>query len=97
MGFVIMKGSLQKVGKRNEAGTGTEIRIGREARTGIGTEKGTEIRIVIVTVEIGTVIVIAIEIVVREGSGAEKEMTMIFSEAEIMIGHRISFFVSYYI
>ncbi|XP_011025737.1 PREDICTED: splicing factor U2af large subunit A isoform X2 [Populus euphratica] len=87
VGLVTMRGSLQKVGKKREAETGTEVeigkeietRIGRKARTGI--EIGTETRIVTVIV---TVIVIAIEIAVKGGIEVEIGMMMIITEAETM-------------
>ncbi|XP_034933161.1 splicing factor U2af large subunit A isoform X3 [Populus alba] len=85
VGLVTMRGSLQKVGKKREAETGTEVeigkeietRIGRKARTGI--EIGTETRIVTVIV-----IVIAIEITLKGGIEVEIGMMMIIIEAETM-------------
>lgn len=87
VGLVTMRGSLQKVGKKREAETGTEVeigkeietRIGRKARTGI--EIGTETRIVTVIV-----IVIAIEIALKGGIEVEIGMMMIIIEAETMTG-----------
>ena len=88
VGLVTMRGSLQKVGKKREAETGTEVeigkeietRIGRKARTGI--EIGTETRIV-------TVIVIGIEIALKGGIEVEIGMMMIITEAETMTGNKI--------
>ena len=94
MGHVTMRGSLQKVGKKREAETGTEVeieigketgtRIGRKARTGIEIGKGTETRIVTVIV-----IVTAIEIALKGGIEAEIGMMMIITEAETMTSNKI--------
>jgi hypothetical protein len=88
VGLVTMRGSLQKVGKKREAKTGTEVEIGKEIETRIGRkvrtgiEIGTETRIVIV-------IVIAIEIALKGGIEVERGMVMIITEAETMTGNKI--------
>ncbi|XP_024461346.1 splicing factor U2af large subunit B isoform X8 [Populus trichocarpa] len=87
VGLVTMRGSLQKVGKKREAKTGTEVEIGKEIETRIGRkvrtgiEIGTETRIVIV-------IVIAIEIALKGGIEVEIGMVMIITEAETMTAGR---------